>query len=89
VVLHQEFDFTVEVCPSKHHDNADYLSRLPGAENEVKLNDDFLDEYIFYARVEDSWYTDIIQLIFQGIFPRRLNLEQQTVFLHKAGRYTN
>jgi hypothetical protein len=88
VLLLQEFDFTIEVRPGKHHDSADYLSRLPDAENEVKLNDDFSDEYMFYARVEDSWYTDIIRLITQGILLRGLNLEQQTVFLHKASPYT-
>ena len=88
VLLLQEFDFTVEVRPGKHHDNADYLSRLPGEENEVRLDDDFPDEYIFYTRMEDSWYTDIIRLITQGILPKGLNLEQQTVFLHKAGPYT-
>jgi hypothetical protein len=59
-VVTSRIDFAVEVRPGKHYDNVDYLSRLPGAENEDKLDDDFPNEYIFYARVEDSWYADII-----------------------------
>jgi hypothetical protein len=46
VLLLQEFDFEVQVRARKHHENADFLSRLPEKENVLNLLDDFLDEHI-------------------------------------------
>lgn len=52
----QEFDYEVKVRAGKHHDNANFLSRFPGAENEDSLEDYFPDEHIWHIKVESSKY---------------------------------
>jgi transposase InsO family protein len=88
VLLFQEFDYEVQVRPGKHHENADFLSRLPGPTPDKPLNDDFPDEHIWHIEGEDSLYYDIVQMLTLGIFPDGLSPEARAVFLHKVGPYT-
>jgi transposase InsO family protein len=88
VLLLQEFDFEVEVRPGKHHENADFLSRLPGKLNTDAVEDKFPDEHLWHIEGEDSKYYDIVKMLEQGVYPPGLNNEEKAVFLHKVGPYT-
>jgi hypothetical protein len=62
VLLLEEFDFEVQVRAGKHHENLDFLSRLPGKENTSNLPDDFPDEHIWYLESSNSIYRNILQM---------------------------
>lgn len=88
VLLLQEYDFEVQVRAGKHHENADFLSRLPGTPSLAPLSTDFPDEHIWHIEGEESLYFEIVQMLTNGIFPPNLSPEQKAVFLHKIGPYT-
>jgi hypothetical protein len=63
-VLHlQEFDYKVQVRSGKHHQNANFVSCLPGKKNPKNLADDFLDEHIWYLESSNFIYRNILQML--------------------------
>lgn len=75
VLLLQEFNFELQVKPSKSYLNIDYLSCLQGVGPLNKIEDTFPDETLFHIEGEDSLYYDIVQYKVHGVFPRNLSEE--------------
>ncbi|OAE32401.1 hypothetical protein AXG93_3671s1200 [Marchantia polymorpha subsp. ruderalis] len=88
VLLLQEFTYTVQTRKGVHHENADYLSRLWTQPTEEELVDDFPDEELFQLSAgHESRYADLYRYLLTLQCPVGMDLEQRTVFIHKAGPY--
>jgi hypothetical protein len=60
VLLLHKFDFQVQFRTWKHHENADFLTCLPGNKNVTNLPNHFPDEHIWYLESSNSIYQNIL-----------------------------
>ena len=80
VLLLQEFD--LEIKDKKGSDNVivDHLSRIEKPikeEEEIKIEEKFLDEQLFQITVQVLWDVDIVNYLACGIMPPELNYQQK------------
>ena len=88
VLLLQEFDFTVEVRPSKSHANADHLSRLNDKLGNEPIDDSIPDAQLFFIDIIPPEYAEIINYLQSNTFPEGYNDKQKQRLAYKAGPYT-
>ena len=88
VLLLQDFNFTVEVRPSKSHANADHLSRLNEESKSEPIDDSFPDAQLFYIDVIPREYAEIIEYLQHNKFPPDYNDKQKRRIAFKAMPYT-
>jgi hypothetical protein len=67
--LLQEFNFTIQVRPGKHHANADHLSQISDELGFEPIDDEFSDAQLFNVDVIHPKYADIIYYLDKRIFP--------------------
>ena len=72
VLLLQEFD--IEIKDNKGSDNVivDHLSRIEKPTEDEKgteIEENFLDEQLFYLTVQVPWYADLVNYLACGIMP--------------------
>ena len=87
VLLLQEFNFTVEVRPSKSHANAD-KSRLNEESESEPIDDSFPDAQLFYIDVIPREYVEIFEYLQYNKFPPDYNDKQKCRIAFKAKSYT-
>ena len=95
ILLLQEFDYEVKVKPGKANTNADYLSRQRGPEAVSDLTaefpDEFLDEEMDVRRLQpekESEFQPVLDYLTTGQYPKGLNREEKSVFLHQMAPFT-
>jgi hypothetical protein len=88
VLFLQEFNFTVEVTPSKSHANVDHLSRLNKEFGSKIVNDCFLHVELFYIHVIHLEYAEIIEYFQNNKLPIDFNDKQTRRLTFKAMPYT-
>lgn len=71
-----------------HYENADYMSRLWTQPKEAELVDDFPDEQLFQmTSSRDSRYANLYRCLLTLQWPKEMDAQQHTVFIHKARPY--
>jgi hypothetical protein len=73
VLLLQEFDLEIRDKKGSENVVVDHLSRLlheeEEEEDEMPLNENFLDEQLFAVEVQLPWYADIVNYLTAKVFP--------------------
>jgi len=59
LLLLQEFNITILDRSGKQNTIADFLSRIQNDNNNVPVEDNFLDEYLFVVSIKSPWFADI------------------------------
>ena len=58
-MLLQEFNITILDQLGKQNTIVDFLSRIQNDKNDVPVEDNFLDKYLFAVSTESPWFADI------------------------------
>ena len=88
VLLLQEFTFTIYVCPSKKHANADHLSRLTNELGAIPIPDSFPDADLFVVDVSSEEYADLIQYLTHNTYSAHFTDKIKIQLVHKSAPYT-
>ena len=89
MLLLQEFNFTIHVCPGKKYSNADHLSWLTKELGGDPIPDSFLDADLFVTvDVISKEYGDLIQYLTHRTFPHHFTDKMKTQLVHKSAPYT-
>ena len=59
LLLLQEFNITIIDRPRKENVVSDYLSRFTNSDNNLPVEDSFLDEHLFAVSTHSPWYADV------------------------------
>ena len=59
LLLLQEFDITIIDKPRKENVVADFLSRFTNNDDNLPVEDSFLDEHLFLVSAHSPWYADV------------------------------
>ena len=86
LLLLQEFDITIVDRPGKENVVADFLSRLKTDEN-IPVDDSFLDEYLFVVSAHSPWYADIANYLVAGKLPSHLSHREKRKIFQQSARY--
>jgi len=73
LLLFQEFNITILDRHGKQNKNPDFLSRIRNHNNDVPIEDNFLDEYIFMVSINSPWFADIANYLATGKLPLYLS----------------
>eukprot|EP00253_Pinus_taeda_P020271 PITA_20271 len=83
LLLLQEFDITIVDRPGKENVVSDFLSRLKTNEN-IPVDDYFLDEYLFAISAHSPWYADIANYLVAGKLPSHLSHREKGKLFSRA-----
>ena len=73
LLLLQEFKITILDRPGKQNTGAEFLSRSQTNNNDVPVEDNFPDEYIFSVSTKSPWFADIANYLATGKLPSYLS----------------
>lgn len=65
-LLQQEFDITIVERLAKHNVVANFLSISPNNDDNILVEDSFLDEYFLTVSTYSPWYVDIYNYLVVG-----------------------
>ena len=74
LLLLQEFNITILDRPRKQNIVADFLSRIQNYNNDMPVEDNFPDEYLFVVSIKSPWFADISNYLAIGKLPSYLSL---------------
>jgi hypothetical protein len=86
--LLQEFNFTIQVRPGKHHAIADHLFQISDELGFEPIDDEFPDAQLFNVDIIHPEYANIIYYLDKGIFPPNCNDKQIRRLVYRAEPYT-
>lgn len=72
LILLQEFDITMKDQPGKQNHIDDFLSRMPKPIDATTVEDQFLDEHLFFVAVKTPWYANVSNYLAVGKLPKHL-----------------
>ena len=89
VLLLQEFDLEIKDKKGTKNLVTDHLSRLEGPRDEVKVNDNFLDEQLLV--IEDTkpvpWFADYVNYLVAKVMPLDFSYQQKKRFFAHLKHY--
>lgn len=88
VLLLQEFNFTINVRPSKTHVNADHFSRLSKEVGIEPINNNFPDAQLFSVDVVSLEYAELMNYLSTREFPQNFTEKQKKRLIDKSKPYT-
>ena len=90
ILLLQEFNFTVVVCPNKSHGNADHLSRLKptGSANTLPLDDNLPNVDLFEVDVLFPKYMEILTYLETNQMPASYSPLQVQILIWRNAPYS-
>ena len=59
LLLLHEFNITILDRPGKQNIVVYFLSRIQNDSNDIPVEDNFLDEYLFALSIKSPWFADI------------------------------
>ena len=59
LLLLQEFDITIIDRPRKENVVADFFSHFTNSDDNLPIEDSFLDEHLFAVSAHSPWYADV------------------------------
>jgi hypothetical protein len=89
VLLLQEFDLEIRDKKGSENVVADHLSRLLHGEeeDELPLNENFLDEQLFAVEVQLPWYADIVNYLTSKVFPPGMSSQERKRLMSLSRHY--
>jgi hypothetical protein len=89
VLLLQEFDLEIRDKKGSENVVADHLSRLlhEEEEDELPLNENFLDEQLFAVEVQLPWYADIVNYLTSKVFPPGMSSQERKRLMSLSRHY--
>jgi hypothetical protein len=90
VLLLQEFDLEIRDKKGSENVVADHLSRLLHEEkedDELPLNENFLDEQLFAVEVQLPWYADIVNYLTVKVFPPGMSSQKRKRLMSISRHY--
>jgi hypothetical protein len=90
VLLPQEFDLEIRDKKGSENVVANHLSRLLHEEeedDELPLNENFLDEQFFAVEVQLPWYVDIINYLTAKVFPLGMSSQERKRLMSISRHY--
>jgi hypothetical protein len=89
VFLLQEFNLEIRDKKGSENVVADHLSRQlhEDEEDELPLNEYFLDEQLFAIEVQFPWYVDIFNYIFAKVFPSSMSNQERKRLMSISRHY--
>lgn len=73
LLLLQEFNITILDQPRKQNTIGNFLSRIQNDNNDMHVEDNFPDEYIFAISTKSPWFVDIANYLATGKLPSYLS----------------
>ena len=73
LVLLQEFNIIVLDRHGKENFVADFLSRIKNEDDDIPVDDSFLDEHLFSLSVNTSWFEDMENYLATRKLPSHLS----------------
>ena len=73
LLLLQEFNITILNRRGKQNIVADFLSRIQNDNNDVPVEDNFPDEYLFAVSTKSPWFANISNYLATGKLPSYLS----------------
>eukprot|EP00253_Pinus_taeda_P011339 PITA_11339 len=83
-----EFDITVVDRPGKENQVADFLSRLNHIGEDVPVDDDFPDEFLFAISIKMPWFADMANYLAIGKFPPHFSPNHKKRIIRKSADYS-
>eukprot|EP00253_Pinus_taeda_P014430 PITA_14430 len=84
----QEFDITIKDCPGTENLVADFLSRIPKLNDPLAVDDQFLDEHLFFVAMKMPWYANVGNYLAVGKLPKHLTTRERKLIVQCNARFS-
>ena len=86
-MLLQEFDITIIDILGKENVVYDFLSRFTNSDDNLPVEDSFLDEHLFAVSAHSPWYVDVTNYLAVGKLPTHLYKREKRKIIQQSARY--
>lgn len=86
--LLQELNITIVNWLGKENQVVDFLSRLHTEVENIPVNDEFLDEYLFVMSTHTSWFVDIANYLATWKLLQHLSFKEKQIIIWLSANYS-
>jgi hypothetical protein len=88
LLLLQEFNITVLDRPGKENLVVDFLSRIKNEDDDIPVDDSFLDEHLFSLSVNTPWFADMENYLATRKLPSHLSPHEKRRIITQSANYS-
>ena len=87
LLLLQEFDITIIDKPGKENVVADFLSRFTNSDDNLHVEDSFLDEHLFAVSAHSPWYAYVTNYLVAGKLLTHISKREKRKIIQQSAKY--
>jgi hypothetical protein len=88
LLLLQEFDITIKYGPERENLVTNFLSRIPKIDDSLTVEDQFLDENLFFITTKPPWYADTTNYLAARRLLAHISSKERKLIVQCSARFT-